>query len=137
MTHDLEPVLARIADALERLAPPRPVEPDFTAARLYRHDPASGAFHPAPDYPLPLEALIGVERQRDRFVENLRRFAAGLPANHALLWGVRGTGKSSLAKAAFTAVVAEAPALKLVEVDRDQVTALPVLFDVLRARPER
>ncbi|MDB5425970.1 MAG: putative ATPase superfamily, partial [Phenylobacterium sp.] len=91
----------------------------------------------APDYPLPLEALIGVERQRDRFVENLRRFAAGLPANHALLWGVRGTGQSSLAKAAFTAVVAEAPALKLVEVDRDQVTALPVLFDVLRARPER
>jgi predicted AAA+ superfamily ATPase len=137
MTHQLEPVLARIADALERLAPPRPAVPDFTAARLFRHDPLSGAFHPAPDYPLPLAALIGVERQRDRFVENLHRFAAGLPANHALLWGVRGTGKSSLAKAAFTAVVAEAPALKLVEVDRDQVTALPVLFDVLRARPER
>jgi predicted AAA+ superfamily ATPase len=137
MTHLLEPVLARIADALERLAPPRPAAPDFTAARLFRHDPLTGAFHPAPDYPLPLEALIGVERQRDRFVENLRRFAAGLPANHALLWGVRGTGKSSLAKAAFTAVVAEAPALKLVEVDRDQVTALPVLFDLLRARPER
>jgi len=137
MTHELEPVLNRIADALERLAPPRPAEPDFASARLFRHDPTSGAFHPAPDYPLPIEALIGVERQRDRFVENLQRFAQGLPANHALLWGVRGTGKSSLAKAAFTAVVADAPALKLIEVDRDQVTALPVLFDVLRARPER
>jgi len=137
MTHELEPVLSRIADALERLAPAPPVDPDFASARLYRHDPATGAFHPAPDYPLPLEALIGVERQRERFVENLRRFAAGLPANHALLWGVRGTGKSSLAKAAFSAVVAEAPALKLVEVDRDQVIALPGLFDVLRARPER
>lgn len=137
MTHELEPVLARIADALERLGPPREVEPDFGGARLFRHDPASGAFHPAPDYPLPLEALVGVERQKDRFVENLRRFAGGLPSNHALLWGVRGTGKSSLAKAAFTAVVADAPALKLVEVDRDQVTALPVLFDTLRARPER
>jgi len=137
MPHQLDPVLARIAEALERLAPPRPTAPDFTAARLFRHDPLTGAFHPAPDYPLPLAALIGVERQRDRFVENLRRFAAGLPANHALLWGVRGTGKSSLAKAAFTSVVAEAPALKLIEVDRDQVTALPVLFDVLRARPER
>ena len=137
MTHELEPVLARIAEALERLGPARTVDPEFGAARLFRHDPASGAFHPAPDYPLPLEALVGVERQKDRFVENLRRFAAGLPSNHALLWGVRGTGKSSLAKAAFTAVVADAPELKLVEVDRDQVTALPVLFDALRARPER
>jgi predicted AAA+ superfamily ATPase len=137
MTHELEPVLARIAEALERLGPPPTVDPEFGGARLFRHDPASGAFHPAPDYPLPLEALVGVERQKDRFVENLRRFAAGLPSNHALLWGVRGTGKSSLAKAAFTAVVADAPVLKLVEVDRDQVTALPVLFDILRARPER
>ena len=137
MTHELEPVLARIADALERLAPARGVAPDFAAARLYRHDPATGGFHPAPDYPLPLEALVGVDRQKERFVENLRRFAAGAPANHALLWGVRGTGKSSLAKSAFMDVAAGAPALKLVEVDRDEVTALPGLFDILRARPER
>jgi predicted AAA+ superfamily ATPase len=137
MTHELEPVLARIAEALERLGPPRAAPPEFGGARLFRHDPASGAFHPAPDYPLPLDALVGVERQKDRFVENLRRFASGLPSNHALLWGVRGTGKSSLAKAAFTAVAADTPGLKLVEVDRDEVTALPVLFDVLRERPER
>jgi predicted AAA+ superfamily ATPase len=137
MTHELEPVLARIAEALERLAPPRSPEPDFASARLFRHDPATGGFHPAPDYPLPIEALVGIERQRARFVENLQRFAAGLPCNHALLWGVRGTGKSSLAKAAFMHVAAGAPDLKLVEVDRDQVTALPVLFDALRARPER
>ncbi|MGH6909715.1 MAG: ATP-binding protein [Phenylobacterium sp.] len=137
MTHELEPVLARIADALERLGPAPVAAPDFSKARLFRHDPASGAFHPAPDYPLPLGALVGVERQKERFEENLRRFAAGLPSNHALLWGVRGTGKSSLAKAAFTAVAAETPALKLVEVDRDQITALPALFDALRARPER
>ena len=137
MTHELEPVLARIVEALERLAPPRLPEPDFAAARLFRHDPATGGFHPAPDYPLPIEALVGIERQRARFVENLQRFAAGLPCNHALLWGVRGTGKSSLAKAAFMHVAAGAPDLKLVEVDRDQVTALPVLFDALRARPER
>ena len=137
MNHDLEPVLGRIAEALERLAPPRAVEPDFAAARLFRHNPAAGVFHPAPDYPLPLAALVGVERQKERFVENLRRFADGLPSNHALLWGVRGTGKSSLAKAAFTAFAADTPELKLVEVDRDQVTALPALFDALRARPER
>jgi predicted AAA+ superfamily ATPase len=137
MTHELENVLGRIAEALERLAPPPVARPDFAAARLFRHDPATGAFHPAPDYPLPLEALMGVDRQKERFVENLRRFAAGVPANHALLWGVRGTGKSSLAKAAFMDVCATAPDLKLVEVDRDQVTELPGLFDILRGRPER
>src|SRR5207245_2125014 len=81
---------------------------DFAAARLFRHDPASGGFHAAPDYPLPLESLVGVDRQKGRFLENLVRFAGGLPANHALLWGVRGTGKSSLAKAAFMAAGAAA-----------------------------
>jgi predicted AAA+ superfamily ATPase len=137
MTHELDPVLARIADALERLAPARASEPAFAAARLFRHDPATGGFHAAPDYPLPLAALVGVDRQKERFVENLQRFAVGLPYNHALLWGVRGTGKSSLAKAAFMAVAAKAEDLKLVEVDRDQVTALPALFDLLRTRSER
>jgi uncharacterized protein len=130
-------MLARIADALDRLAPPQAVAPDFAAARLFRHEPSTGGFHPAPDYPLPLEALVGVDRQKERFVENLQRFAAGVPYNHALLWGVRGTGKSSLAKAAFMHVAKESAELKLVEVDRDQVTALPALFDILRERPER
>src|ERR1700761_7879425 len=72
MTHELEPVLTRIAEALERLAPARAAEPAFAGSRLFRHEPASGGFHPAPDYPLPLAALVGVERQRDRFVENLQ-----------------------------------------------------------------
>ncbi|HYE46425.1 MAG TPA: ATP-binding protein [Caulobacter sp.] len=134
---DLTPLMARIAEALERLAPAAPGEPDFAAARLYRHDPARAAFLPAPDYPLPLDLLVGVDRQKARFVENLERFARGLPSNHALLWGVRGTGKSSLAKAAFMAAAAAHPVLKLVEVDRDEVTAMPALFDLLRGRPER
>jgi predicted AAA+ superfamily ATPase len=133
----LAPLLARIAEALERLAPPALRAADFSAARLFRHDPATASFHPAPDYPLGLESLVGVDRQKARFLENLERFARALPYNHALLWGVRGTGKSSLAKAAFMAVGAAEPALKLVEVDRDQVTALPALFDLLRGRPER
>lgn len=135
MESDLTPLLTRIAEALERLAPPPRAAADFAAARLFRHDPATGGFHAAPDYPLALESLVGVDRQKTRFLENLQRFAAGLPCNHALLWGVRGTGKSSLAKAAFMAVAG--PELKLVEVDRDQVTALPALFDELRVRTER
>jgi hypothetical protein len=137
MDRDPTPLLTRIAEALERLAPPPPGGASFEGARFFRHDPQSGGFHPAPDYPLALESLVGVDRQKDRFVSNLVRFADGLPYNHALLWGVRGTGKSSLAKAGFMAVASAAPQLRLVEVDRDQVTALPGLFDELRARPER
>jgi len=130
-------LLARIADALERLAPAAPTPPDFSGARLFRHDRAGQAFVPAPDYPMALDLLVGVERQKDRFVENLTRFATGLPCNHVLLWGVRGTGKSSMTKAAFMAVSAGHPALKLVEVDRDEIAALPPLFDLLRSRAER
>src|SRR5580704_7596966 len=100
MEDEPEPVLERIASALERLAPPNPRAPDFGSARLFRHDPAHAAFVPAPDFALALDLLVGVERQKLRFTENLTRFAAGLPTNHVLLWGVRGTGKSSLAKAA-------------------------------------
>jgi len=137
MTEASTPLLARIADALERLAPPPPPAPDFGAARLFRHEPKDGVFVPAPDYPLSLDSLVGIDRQKNRFVENLRRFAVGVPSNHTLLWGVRGTGKSSVTKAAFVALADEFPELKLIEVDRDEVTALPPLFDLLRARAER
>jgi predicted AAA+ superfamily ATPase len=137
MDAELSSLLTRIAAALERLAPPAPPTADFSTARFFRHEPATGAFHPAPDYPLALDSLVGVDRQKARFLENLERFARALPYNHALLWGVRGAGKSSMAKAAFMAACADDPALKLVEVDRDQVTALPALFDLLRERPER
>lgn len=137
MSDEPSPLLQRIAEALERLAPGPPPAPDFSAARLYRYEPGREIFAPAPDYGLALDLLVGVDSQKARFVENLQRFARGLPANHALLWGVRGAGKSSLAKAAFMAACAEWPSLRLVEVDRDEIAALPRLFDRLRGRPER
>jgi uncharacterized protein len=137
MTEATVPLLTRIAEALERIAPPPPAAPDFSGARLFRHEPKDGAFFPAADYPLSLDLLVGIDRQKSRFVENLRRFAVGLPCNHVLLWGVRGTGKSSVTKAAFVSLADEFPALKLIEVDRDEVAALPPLFDQLRAREER
>ena len=137
MTPDVAAELARIAAALERLAPPPPAAPDFTAARLYRYDAARAAFTAAPDYGLSLDLLVGVERQKGRFVENLTRFAAALPCNHALLWGSRGAGKSSMAKAAFMAVAQDAPALRMIEVDRDEIAALPRLFEQLRPLSER
>jgi uncharacterized protein len=137
MQDDANSALARIAAALDRLAPPRADAPDFSSARLFRHDPRDGAFVAAPDFALALDLLVGVERQKLRFLENLERFAADLPASHVLLCGVRGTGKSSLAKAAFMSLAAGRPSLKLVEVDRDDVAHLPVLFDELRGRSER
>ena len=137
MTQDVAPLLVRIAEALERLAPPPAGRPDFAAARLYRYDATRDGFTAAPDYALALDLLVGVERQRDRFVENLSRFASALPCNHALLWGSRGAGKSSLAKAGFMAVAANQPALRMIELDRDEIAALPRLFERLRPLPER
>lgn len=137
MDRELLAALHRIADALERLAPAPPPAPDFSSARAFRHDARTGAFHPAPDFPLPLDLLVGVERQKAALTAALDRFARGLPVNHVLLWGARGTGKSSLLKAAFTAAAARQAPLRLVEVDRDEIATLPALFDTLRARPER
>ena len=131
------PLLARIADALDRLAPPPAPPADFSGARLFRHDVASGAFVAAPDYGLSLDLLVGVDRQKARVLENLHRFAKGLPSNHVLLWGVRGTGKSSLAKAAFMSLAAGQDNLRMVEIDRDEISVLPRLFDHLRGSAER
>ena len=137
MTPDVAALLARVAEALERLAPPRVAAPDFSEARLYRYDAGRDAFTAAPDYGLALDLLVGVERQKDRFVENLTRFAGALPCNHALLWGSRGAGKSSLAKAGFMSVAATQPALRMIELDRDEIAALPRLFERLRPLSER
>jgi predicted AAA+ superfamily ATPase len=129
--------LERIASALERLAPGPSAAPDFAAARMFRHDPQTGVFHPAPDFAITLDLLVGVDSQKARLTQALARFAAGRPANHILLWGARGAGKSALAKAAFMQTACAQPQLKLAEVDRDRVTALPGLFDLLRSRTER
>ncbi|HZF33151.1 MAG TPA: ATP-binding protein, partial [Candidatus Angelobacter sp.] len=86
--------------------------------------------------------LRGVDRARDILLDNTRRFAAGLPANNALLWGARGTGKSSLVKAVHAAVNGEnagngAPAIALVEIHREDLASLPVLLKLLRDNPRR
>ena len=137
MSQDTPSLLARIAEALERLAPPPAAAPSFEAGRLYRFDGPRDAFLAAGDFGLALDLLVGVERQKLRFVENLRRFANDVPSNNVLLWGSRGAGKSSLAKAAFMAVAGDHASLKMVEIDRDEIALLPRLFDHLRGRAER
>ncbi len=132
MDDDIAASLRRIAQALDRLAPPPAAAPTFRAARMFRHNAATGDFVAAPDFLLPLDLLVGVDRQKGRLLNVLERFARGLPANHVLLWGARGAGKSSLAKSAFMAVAAAAPDLRLVEIDSDAVTTLPAVFEQFR-----
>ena len=133
----LEPFLQRIADALERLAPPAPPRNDLDAADAFVWHADRGWLEPVPAVNrVELDLLQGIERVRDILLENTRRFAAGLPANNVLLWGARGMGKSSLVKAAHAAVNAEKPrALVLVEIHREDIPTLPRLLALLRATP--
>ena len=133
---DLKPVidsLARIAAALERLSPPTPPPFDFTAAEAFLWHADTGRLTPVPVVSrVELTLLKGIDRQADTLLENTRRFAAGLPANNALLWGARGMGKSSLVKA----VHGDVKGLKLVEIHREDIASLPHLLSHLRTANE-
>jgi predicted AAA+ superfamily ATPase len=136
---DLQPLLARIADALERLAPQR-IEPfDLGAADAFLWHAEGEALEAVVEVNrVALQLLRGIDRVRDILLENTRRFAAGLPANNALLWGARGTGKSALVKAVHAAVNEERPhALALVEIHREDLPSLPRLLSRLRRERRR
>ena len=138
---DAAALLERIAAALERLAPPAPPRPDFAAADAFVWHADRGALAPvAKVNRVDIALLRGVDRVRDLLVENTRRFARGLPANNALLWGARGMGKSSLVKAAHAEVNRAAGAgarLKLVEIHREDIESLPTLMALMRDAPHR
>ncbi|MFT6169647.1 MAG: putative AAA+ superfamily ATPase [Celeribacter sp.] len=130
--------LKRIADALERMAPAPQVAPDFNAADAF-------VWHTGPDRLEPvmrvsrvdLSLLVGINRSRDTLQANTLQFARGLPANNALLWGARGMGKSSLVKAVHAAVCAEGHALKVVELQREDLPTVSRLLDHLRTSQHR
>ncbi|BDV35439.1 ATP-binding protein [Methylocystis iwaonis] len=127
--------LSRIADALERLAPPAPPAPDFSAAEAFVWRAAGSVFHPVERVNrVSLGLLEGINLQRDILFSNTARFAQGLPANNALLWGARGMGKSSLVKAVHGALAGEGR-LKLVEIHREDIEALPDLLGALAGAP--
>lgn len=145
-------LLRRIAEAIEHLAPaargPAPAEPapapavsptiaDDCDAFVWQADDLR--LQPVPQVSrIELDLLLGIDRQAAVLLENTRRFARGLPANNALLWGARGTGKSSLVKAAHGRINKETPhALVLVEVHREDIATLPKLLALLRASPRR
>ena len=126
-------VFERIADALERLSPQRKTLPDLSAADAFVwHPDGRLALVPRVNR-VEMSLLKGIDRVRDVLVENTERFAKGLPANNALLWGARGMGKSSLVKAAHAGVNAafarnaKSGALKLIEIHREDIDSLPAL----------
>ena len=138
---DLAERLARIADALERIAPPRRPRPDFAAADAFVWRADTGALDPvAKVNRVDIALLHGVDRVRDLLIDNTLRFARGLPANNALLWGARGMGKSSLVKAAHAEINRREigdSRLKLVEIHREDIESLPALMALMRDAPHR
>jgi predicted AAA+ superfamily ATPase len=134
-------LLARIAEALERLAPAPPPPPDFAAADAFVWHADRGRLAPvARVNRVDMALLRGIDRVRDSLAENTERFAKGLPANNALLWGARGMGKSSLVKALHAEInraTARGQKLKLVEIHREDIESLPALMALLRDAPLR
>jgi predicted AAA+ superfamily ATPase len=129
--------LDRIAAALERLAPAPMPAPDFAAEAFVWHTGPDRLEPVARVSRVDIGLLVGVNRARDTLLENTRHFAAGLPANNALLWGARGMGKSSLVKAVHAAVRAEGHDLKIVELSREDLPSVQRLLALLRAAPHR
>jgi hypothetical protein len=135
-------MLARMAAALERLAPPAPTAVDFDTSDAFIWQPQRLQLAPvARVNRVDMALLKGIDRVRDLLVENTERFARGLPANNALLWGARGMGKSSLVKAAHAAVNAgsgnNGAELKLIEIHREDIETLPELMSLLRGTSHR
>jgi predicted AAA+ superfamily ATPase len=131
----------RIAAAIERIAPPPVASPDLQVADAFVWHPTGCRLAPvARVNRVAMSLLKGIDRVRDLLLENTERFARGLPANNALLWGARGMGKSSLVKAVHAAVNAggagtrQEPSgqLKLIEIHREDIESLPDLMALIR-----
>ena len=130
--------LDRIVLALERMSPAPLKVPDFANTEAF-------LWHTCPDQLEPitkvslvdLSLLVGIDRSRDTLLENTLRFAKGMPANNALLWGARGMGKSSLVKAVHADIVRQGLPLKVVELQREDLPSVTRLLALLRGAPYR
>lgn len=136
--NDIGPLLNRIAAALDRIAPDQNNSSDLSTADAFvwhaSNKDTGGWLEPVPNVNrLPLNLLKGINRQADILLENTRRFSVGLPANNALLWGARGTGKSSLVKSVHALINETSDkVLNLVEIHREDIHSLPSLLTKLR-----
>jgi len=141
---EVNALLARIVTLLEQLVPESSPENDLSGADAFIWQAPTSSLSPVSKVNrIDISLLKGIDRLRDILVGNTHRFAAGLPANNTLLWGARGMGKSSLVKAAHHLVNEEIKrdkalsALKLIEIHREDIDALPALLGLLRGSPFR
>jgi hypothetical protein len=134
LTAQLKRVLTAIEPLLPRPAPP--VDWATCHAANWRRSAFAGTFEPVPSIEaIHLDDLLGIDAQKRAVEENTRQFLAGLPANHALLWGTRGTGKSSLVRALLHAHAGRG--LRIVQVDKDDLVSLPAIGDAVKGLPYR
>jgi len=140
MTFDKEMVeqLRRVLNAVEQILP-RPVpEVDWsvTHAANWRRRAASGYLDPVPEIEsMQLDDLLGIDEQKRVVEQNTRQFLAGAPANNVLLWGTRGTGKSSLVRALLHSYAPRG--LRVIQVDKDDLVHLPAMVDLIKRQPYR
>jgi len=132
-------LMTRIAEALERQAPPPPAQLDLSKAEAYVWQAETETLQPVKKVNrVGIALLQGVDRQRDLLLDNTRRFADGLPANNALLWGARGMGKSSLVKSVHAEINRTTPGrLILIEIHREDTPSLPKLLGLVRETDKR
>jgi predicted AAA+ superfamily ATPase len=137
---DENDLLNRIASALERLAPAAPGN-QLPVGDAFVWEPTQGGLMAVPHVAhVDLALLKGIENQRETLLVNTRRFADGLPANNALLWGARGMGKSSLVKAVHEDINKGRKGdkrLTLIEIHREDIDTLPLLLRILREEKRR
>lgn len=127
-----------LVDRLEKLVPAGPEEPDWSGAIAFRWRGAGSRQRLQPirhPHSLALADLLCVDRQKAELDRNTRQFLQGLPGNNALLWGSKGTGKSSLIKALLHEYAGAG--LRIIEVDRQHLVELPDIIDLLYPRPEK
>ncbi len=135
MDVELKAFLQRAEGLLARIEPLLPAQPpvidwEHTLAARWQRDGRSGYLAPLEvDLDLRLDDLIGIDRQRDLLAANTQQFVDGLPANHVLLWGARGTGKSSLIRALLAEYAGRG--LRLIEIERDHLADLPRVVELL------
>ncbi|MBO0334648.1 ATP-binding protein [Sneathiella sp. CAU 1612] len=131
--------LMRIADSLDRLAPPAPAAVNLDSGDAFVWEAESNLLRVvAKVNHVDMSILHGIDRVRDILFENTLRFAKGLPANNALLWGARGMGKSSLVKASHAQVNKELGSpLALIEIHREDIPSLPILMQQLQKTKRR
>ncbi len=132
-------LVARIAEALERLAPKAAPKSDLGAADAFVWQAEGGRLDAVDEVSrVDFSLLKGIETQSDQLLRNTRQFANGFGANNALLWGARGTGKSSLVKAVHAEVNREGKnKVALVEIHREDIATLPRLLEILRTSKRR